>query len=200
MWTESLVLEEALAHEHQIIPYISAQRLVDSEEMICLTTCLCRSLEKNCQSPIETCLLFKEQAQVYILSGKGREISRKDALELLSTCQDSNLVHNAVVARGRIMGLCNCCGCCCAAVQGARYDFESVRDSGFQAEIDQAKCLDCGICAELCVFRAISGPRVSAQKCKGCGLCVVRCSEGAIKLRARQSGSGTEITVPSAQP
>lgn len=182
MWTESLVIEEAFAHEHQAVPHTTAQEVIRREKLICVTTCLCRLLEKNCQNSLETCLLFKDQARAYILSGKGREINQAEALALLSSSQELNLVHNAVVAQGRLLGLCNCCRCCCVAVKGARYDFQSVRSSGFIAEIDEARCSHCGLCAATCVFEAVTDSRVELERCKGCGLCVVKCPEGAVRL------------------
>lgn len=182
MWTQSLALEEAVPHDHQILAHPTARQLIKMEELICATTCLCRLLEKNCSKPVETCLLFKDQARAYILSGKGREINKEEALTLLADCQEMDLVHNAVVSQGRVLGLCNCCQCCCAAVRGTLYDFESVRSSGFQAEIDQSRCLECGICGKVCVFKAVTDSQVDLEKCKGCGLCVVRCPERAINL------------------
>ncbi|MEF3280411.1 MAG: ATP-binding protein [Elusimicrobiota bacterium] len=61
---------------------------------------------------------------------------------------------------------------------------------GKKAFIDPVKCVNCGYCAKLCRFEAISFPphRVNELSCEGCGVCVWNCLTGAITLKESLSG------------
>ena len=48
---------------------------------------------------------------------------------------------------------------------------------------DQNRCTECGICRELCNFKAIdSDNEIIDYRCEGCGLCAARCPEDALRL------------------
>jgi MinD superfamily P-loop ATPase len=63
---------------------------------------------------------------------------------------------------------------------------------GGAAVIDQALCLGCGRCQEVCRFGAVGNEQggflVEPLLCEGCGACVHQCPEGAIKLKQQQAG------------
>ncbi|MEW5912816.1 MAG: FAD-dependent oxidoreductase [Thermodesulfobacteriota bacterium] len=59
---------------------------------------------------------------------------------------------------------------------------------GTVAFIDQNKCVGCGVCWEICPFKAITQDNkglavVNEALCKGCGTCVASCRSGAPNLR-----------------
>ena len=63
---------------------------------------------------------------------------------------------------------------------------------GKLAEIVPDKCVQCGICAELCRFEAIRQEEqtysIDRIACEGCGVCSEFCPAGAIILREEESG------------
>ena len=67
---------------------------------------------------------------------------------------------------------------------------DKVYASGSVARVDEAKCIGCGACAEVCAYEAIElqktpqgrKARVRAVLCKGDGLCNTKCPTGAISL------------------
>ena len=65
--------------------------------------------------------------------------------------------------------------------------------SGIKAEIDPAKCIGCGLCAEKCRFDAICRKdgvyEVSALDCEGCGYCYHICPTKAISLPEQLVGN-----------
>jgi len=64
--------------------------------------------------------------------------------------------------------------------------------SGFEAVIDPEACVNCGLCAGMCRFGAISqGPRacrVDPMRCEGCKVCVQFCPAGAIGFEEKFCG------------
>ncbi len=64
--------------------------------------------------------------------------------------------------------------------------------SGYVAVIDKEMCVDCGECAAVCRFEAISLVEnhytVSALNCEGCGYCARICPVGAIAMEEQNVG------------
>jgi MinD superfamily P-loop ATPase len=60
--------------------------------------------------------------------------------------------------------------------------------SGQVAQIDEAKCTQCGLCQEICRFEAIKDYRVDPIACEGCGFCSHICPEDAITMKENMSG------------
>jgi len=60
--------------------------------------------------------------------------------------------------------------------------------SGQLAFIDEDKCTQCGLCEELCRFKAIKDYRVDEFSCEGCGFCSQICPVEAIQMRERMAG------------
>jgi len=62
-----------------------------------------------------------------------------------------------------------------------------LRTAAITAEVDENKCVGCGICVELCPYNAIQKDekgiaRVTSAVCKGCGVCGASCPETAITM------------------
>jgi MinD superfamily P-loop ATPase len=60
--------------------------------------------------------------------------------------------------------------------------------SGQVASIDEEKCTRCGLCQELCRFKAIVDFRVERVSCEGCGFCSHICPAEAIAMRENMAG------------
>jgi len=70
---------------------------------------------------------------------------------------------------------------------------ECLADEGYcdldVAEVDESKCVGCGVCISVCPFDAISKnengiAKVEEETCKGCGSCAASCPKKAIQMRA----------------
>lgn len=59
---------------------------------------------------------------------------------------------------------------------------------GKAAQIDQALCTRCGLCASLCRFNAIHDTRIDTIACEGCGFCSYACPEQAIQMIEQTCG------------
>ncbi|TDX51400.1 ATP-binding protein [Orenia marismortui] len=54
---------------------------------------------------------------------------------------------------------------------------------------DDDKCINCGLCQELCNFKAITSKfEVDELRCEGCGLCVAKCPMQAFELKLEETG------------
>jgi heterodisulfide reductase subunit A-like polyferredoxin len=98
---------------------------------------------------------------------------------------------------GRFYAICNCCSCCCGAMEAQRNGTPMIASSGYVAQVDAGLCAGCGECAEVCQFGAISVDGVAlidAAACMGCGVCVAHCPQEAIDLlRDATKGEPLEI-------
>ena len=60
--------------------------------------------------------------------------------------------------------------------------------SGQTALIDENRCTQCGLCQELCRFKAIRDFRVDPVSCEGCGFCSHICPAEAITVKENLAG------------
>jgi MinD superfamily P-loop ATPase len=56
------------------------------------------------------------------------------------------------------------------------------------AFISKDKCSQCGLCQQLCRFKAISNFKVSLAACEGCGFCFHACPDRAIEMKENLAG------------
>jgi MinD superfamily P-loop ATPase len=65
-----------------------------------------------------------------------------------------------------------------------KHDFRG----GQTAVIEMDKCVQCGLCQEVCRFHAITDFQVSPISCEGCGFCARVCPSGAITMQENIAG------------
>lgn len=89
------------------------------------------------------------------------------------------------VAGGRFFAICNCCPCCCVGMKAwNKLGTPMLASSGYIARVND-ECTACGDCAEICPFDAIEmndRAEVDEVKCMGCGVCEGACECGAVEL------------------
>lgn len=54
---------------------------------------------------------------------------------------------------------------------------------GKKAVIDETLCVKCGMCENVCRFKAIENFKINSFACEGCGACTLVCPQNAIKLK-----------------
>ena len=177
----------------QIVPYTTARDILLSEpDHIVVLDCPCRSVRENPCLPLDVCLIVGEPFATFVAEHHpetARWITQQEAVEILRAERDRGHVHHAFfkdAMLGRFYAICNCCSCCCGAMQAWRHGTPMLASSGYVATVDRASCIGCGSCAEACPFDALSledgVPSIDAAACMGCGVCVARCSQGALAL------------------
>ncbi len=184
--------------------YDHSREIVRNQDLIAVTKCICRVqkgvLDKNCDKPVETCLMFGPQARYYMDRGTGRQINTDEALEILDMCEDAGLVTMPFNTQAPA-NICNCCSDCCVVLGTLKKHprpAEAIKPD-FHAFVNRDLCEACETCLERCPMDAIHVERDDAAKidrnsCIGCGLCVNVCPPQAIQLK--QKPRNERVTPP----
>ncbi|WP_320994466.1 4Fe-4S dicluster domain-containing protein [Hungatella sp.] len=188
---------------NHILDYERATHIVEEAEYIGLGLCYCRHKMFHAGHPCEinapwdVCLTFDNVARSLAQHGDyARLISKAEALDALERSYASNLVQIGENVREHPAFICNCCGCCCEALQAARHfsPMQPVATTNYIPEISLENCVGCGKCAKVCPVLAISmeegenGKKkaaVNREICLGCGVCARNCAVKAIELKRR---------------
>jgi ferredoxin len=132
-------------------------------------------------------MAFDGGADYFVQDGRGRYITREEALAIIRKGEESGLVLQP--GNNRDSGnLCMCCGCCCGVLRSLKMNPNPARmvSSPFHAVLDRDACAGCGTCLERCPMEAISLPdgaaEINLERCIGCGLCVTTCPSSALTL------------------
>ena len=189
----------------QIIPYATARDLVlQHPDHIVVLDCPCRSARENPCLPLDVCLVVGEPFASFVSEhhpNRSRWISQEEAVGILQAEDERGHVHHAFfkdAMLGRFYAICNCCSCCCGAMNAWNNGTPMLASSGFVAHVEDDLCVGCGLCADYCQFAAIAVEErvavVDAAACMGCGVCVSQCPQEAIALRRDPSrGEPLEI-------
>lgn len=179
--------------KYQVLKEVSNQAFKDSlfENMLDIP-----KLINPTKKPISRCCIYKERAILTerIKLAIGGDSKNSNIVEVIDIACDECPVGGYEVGSG-------CRGCLahrCASVcpkQAISFDDHK------RAIIDKSKCVECGLCAKVCPYHAISNhirPCISAckvnaitmdsnkvavidnEKCISCGACVYQCPFGAI--------------------
>ena len=189
----------------RVLPYTQAKDiLLQDPDHIVVLDCPCRSSRKEPCLPLDVCLIVGEPFASFVAEhhkNRSRWIDQQEAVEILEAEHDRGHVHHAFfkdAMLGRYYAICNCCSCCCGAMQAQQAGTPMLASSGYVSRVQPEKCRGCGDCAEVCPFDAISVrdelSRVDTDACMGCGVCVSKCEQGALSLvRDPSKGEPLEI-------
>jgi len=181
-----------------ILPYEEIIKLIDKTEYIAAGTCVCRNqgemLDRPCDKPKENlCMILGPSAKFAQSYGFIHLISKEEARQRIDEAEKAGLVHNYANTQDRYIDLlCNCCGCHCLILRGAK---RSPAPSLFVIAdwvitIDNDACVGCGACIDRCWMEALKMdgdiPVRDFNRCIGCGICRYVCPTDAMKLTGRE--------------
>lgn len=192
---EPVLLTEKANH---ILDYERATHIIEDAQYIGVGLCYCRHknyhLGKACElnAPMETCMTFDNVARSLAEhGGYSRLISKEEAKDILQMAYGYNLVQIGENVREHPAFMCNCCGCCCEALQAARRfsPMQPIATTNFIPKVDLQDCISCGKCSRVCPVLAISmkdkKPVIDESICLGCGVCARNCPKKTITLQRR---------------
>jgi Pyruvate/2-oxoacid:ferredoxin oxidoreductase delta subunit len=191
----------------QVIPYQRARSIImHNPDHIVVLDCPCRSARpKPCQ-PLDVCLIIGEPFAGFVQEHhpeRSRRITRDEAIAILTAEDERGHVHHAFFKDAmfdRFYAICNCCACCCGAMQAHRSGTPMLASSGYISQVDEQLCIGCGDCTSYCQFHALEvvdgTNHVLYDACMGCGICTSKCQQQALSL-VRDEAKGVPLEICS---
>ena len=106
----------------------------------------------------DCCIGLGDFATYLVETGKGRPITKQEALEICQRAEDNGYVHQVTNIDGqdKIFGLCNCdLGVCFALRTSQYFNTPNMSASSFRAHVNKDNCVACGKCVEVCPAGAV---------------------------------------------
>jgi Pyruvate/2-oxoacid:ferredoxin oxidoreductase delta subunit len=203
--------EISLECPEQVIPYPRAHDIImRNPDHIVVLDCPCRTAREDPCKPIDVCLIVGEPFASFMvdhLPKRARRITQEEAADILREERDRGHVHHAFFKDAmldRFYAICNCCSCCCGALQAYEHGTPMLVSSGYVSQINADDCIACETCVESCQFHAISivdgngsgegWAQVDYDLCMGCGVCADHCEwDAAVLVRDPAKGEPLEI-------
>jgi Pyruvate/2-oxoacid:ferredoxin oxidoreductase delta subunit len=179
----------AVEVKSQVMFLDDVRTIIENAQVIAVTNCSCRTIKPLSDVPLEVCMQLDKAGAYAIDRGTGRELTQKEAIEMLKMCEEKGLVHTVFNTRSSGTAICNCYGESCGNWPIRKHAKSFTAPSRFIAVVDQDTCTSCETCIERCFFDAIhmDGPEGTAaideERCMGCGVCMVTCPVESISMK-----------------
>ena len=192
----AIPINETIQDTRQVMPYEDILKVIDNFEYYSVSACPCshrHNLDhdfEECKHTLERCLHFDDLGRYCVENGLGKEITKEETLKILRMAADAGLVHGLSNTQEKMDTICNCCSCCClfleSAVKMPGIIPRGHQPSNYIREIDEEKCIVCGLCARLCPMNAlkVNDKKLifDPERCIGCGVCAHKCKHDATYL------------------
>jgi NADPH-dependent glutamate synthase beta subunit-like oxidoreductase len=156
-------IETAIEGETRRASYEEVSKYLNENTIFSVSDCSCRAsreaMGEGCGHLKEDmCIQMGHAAEFYIRTGRGREITRADAFEIIKKAEENGLMHSIpnTDGPGKTHAICNCCGCSCFSMRIASiYGNSEMVRSNYVSKIDKDKCVACGECVAVCPVNAL---------------------------------------------
>ena len=133
--------------------------------------CSCRygrkKLDEGCADDYDGwCIGVGDMADYCRETGRGRDITYDEAMEILKRAEDNGFVHQVTNIDGenKIFAICNCNVKICNALRTSQlFNTPNLSASAYRAHVDKAACVACGQCVEYCPAGAL---KLGQKLCK----------------------------------
>ncbi|MBN1566460.1 MAG: 4Fe-4S binding protein [Acidobacteria bacterium] len=183
----------------RVYPAGTVEELIERQgdgDNFAVVHCFCRQyhkmIEQPCrfEQPPQSCIAFGSLGRYAVKHGKGRSITKSEAISLVRELQAKGAVHQVFHKNEDVnnpeLAICNCCWDCCGVLGSYNRGIIPLNfHSYFEAQLpDSAKCSGCATCVDFCPVQAITMVNekcaIDSAKCIGCGQCELQCPEDAI--------------------
>ena len=113
-------IETAIEGETRRASYEEVSKYLNENTIFSVSDCSCRTsreaMGEGCGHLKEDmCIQMGHAAEYYIRTGRGREITREEAFEIIKKAEENGLMHQIpnTDGPGKTHAICNCCGCSC---------------------------------------------------------------------------------------
>jgi NADPH-dependent glutamate synthase beta subunit-like oxidoreductase len=156
-------IESAIKDIPDVRDYDKLSYYLGKYDIFSVSPCSCRASRRTLNDGCghleqDMCIQMGKGAEHYIRTGRGRQVSREEVLEILKRAEDNGLMHDMpnIEEAGESSAICNCCACSCFGLRvGLLYGARDVIRSNFVAKVDEEKCVACGQCVENCPGNAL---------------------------------------------
>lgn len=156
-------IETAIAADSQCVPYEKLSYYLDKYDTFSVSDCSCRKsrrvLGQGCgHLEHEMCIQMGTGAEYYIRTGRARQITKEEALEIIKRAEENGLMHQIpnIEGAGESAAICNCCSCSCFAMRVATmFNAPDAIRSNYTAQVNKENCVACGQCVENCPTNAL---------------------------------------------
>ncbi|HET6460538.1 MAG TPA: 4Fe-4S binding protein [Syntrophales bacterium] len=177
----------------KVIPYSRARDIIlQNPDHLVALECPCRTSQQKPCLPLDVCLIVGEPFASFIIEHhpfRSRWITPKEGTDILQAEHSRGHVHHAFfkdAMLNRFYAICNCCSCCCGAIQAHKNGTPMIASSGYICRVHADLCSGCESCVESCQFGALSLTNgiavVDVDICMGCSVCTSKCPQGALCL------------------
>lgn len=158
-----LPIERSIDGNSRKASYEELSKHLEESDVFSVSDCSCRTsreaMGEGCgHLKEEMCIQLGHAAEYYIKTGRGREITREEAYEIIRRAEDNGLMHSIpnLDSPGHTHAICNCCGCGCYAMRLANeYLNNDIVRSNYKSVVDESKCVACGECVDVCPTNAL---------------------------------------------
>lgn len=156
-------IEQAIDGETRKASYEEVSKYLNENDIFTVSDCSCRTARKSmgegCGHLAEDmCIQMGHAAEYYIRTGRGKQITREEAFEIIKKAEENGLMHQIpnLDGSGKTHAICNCCGCSCLSLRTAEMfkNVDMVR-SNYVSRVDKDKCVACGECVVNCPVNAL---------------------------------------------
>lgn len=188
---KTVIVEEEVSFQPKVLAWENVREYLKEAEKhgrkMALVKCSCRVAFQNCDKPVDACIAVGSAAKFFLKRNKAlKELDADQALGVLRRNLEEGLVLTTNNMQYGFDFICSCCTCCCGILR-SMVEWRKINvleTSNFLPTRDGDKCTQCGICVDICQFKAWDD-QLDLQKdnCVGCGVCEVNCPEAAITMK-----------------
>jgi NADPH-dependent glutamate synthase beta subunit-like oxidoreductase/Na+-translocating ferredoxin:NAD+ oxidoreductase RNF subunit RnfB len=151
-------IESAIEGETRRASYEEISHILNSYDVFSVADCACRTsmrvIGQGCGHTVEEmCIQVGPAAEYYIRTGRGRKVTKEEAIAICKQAEKEGMVHSIpnLSGPGNALAVCNCCGCSCFGLRNTTfYKNPDWSRSNYVAVVDKDKCVACGECVENC--------------------------------------------------
>ena len=157
-------VEKAISMERESLPIEHISHWLDKYEgKYSVGYCSCRNArratgEGSGEIQDDCCIGLGDFATYLVETGKGRYITKEEALQICQRAEDNGYVHQVTNIDGvnKVFGLCNCdIGVCFALRTSQLFNTPNLSASAYRAHVNKENCVACGKCVEVCPAGAV---------------------------------------------
>ena len=157
-------VEKAISMTRESLPIEHISHWLDKYEgKYSVGYCSCRNArrakgEGSGEIQDDCCIGLGDFATYLVETGKGRYITKEEALQICQRAEDNGYVHQVTNIDGvnKVFGLCNCdIGVCFALRTSQLFNTPNLSASAYRAHVNKENCVACGKCVEVCPAGAV---------------------------------------------